>query len=79
MELKMMMQNFDQAKTHRELKKMIDEVDRENRGEISYNDFLFMMLGKKNSVLKMILKFQNMSGGNSKRFVFIIILYVSLF
>ena len=79
MELKMMMQNFDQAKTHRELKKMISEVDRENRGEISYNDFLFMMLGKKNSVLKMILKFQNMSGGNSKRFVFIIILYVSLF
>jgi allograft inflammatory factor 1 len=79
MELKMMMQNFDQAKTHRELKKMIDEVDRENRGEISYNDFLFMMLGKKNSVLKMILKFQRMSGGNSKRFVFIIILYVSLF
>lgn len=58
MELKRMMEKLDQAKTHLELKKMIAEVDRENRGAISYNDFLFMMLGKKSSVLKLILKFE---------------------
>ncbi|XP_057317354.1 allograft inflammatory factor 1-like [Hydractinia symbiolongicarpus] len=58
MELKMMMEKLEQAKTHLELKKMISEVDRENRGAISYNDFLFMMLGKKSSVLKLILKFE---------------------
>ncbi|CAH1782926.1 unnamed protein product [Owenia fusiformis] len=58
MELKMMMEKLEQAKTHLELKKMIAEVDREDRGSISYNDFLFMMLGKKNSVLKLILKFE---------------------
>jgi len=58
MELKMMMEKLDQAKTHLELKKMIAEVDRENRGAISYNDFLFMMLGKKSSVLKLILIFE---------------------
>ena len=57
-ELKLMMEKLDQAKTHLELKKMIAEVDRENRGAISYNDFLYMMLGKKNSVLKLILKFE---------------------
>ena len=32
MELKMMMEKLGQAKTHLELKKMIAEVDRENRG-----------------------------------------------
>jgi len=58
MELKQMMEKLGQAKTHLELKKMIAEVDRENRGAISYNDFLFMMLGKKSSVLKLILKFE---------------------
>jgi len=58
MELKRMMEKLDQAKTHLELKKMIAEVDREQRGSISYNDFLFMMLGKKSSVLKLILKFE---------------------
>ena len=34
MELKMMMEKLGQAKTHLELKKMIAEVDRENRGLI---------------------------------------------
>lgn len=58
MELKAMMERLSQAKTNLELKKMIAEVDRENRGSISYNDFLFMMLGKKSSVLKLILKFE---------------------
>merc|ERR1719494_1282747 len=51
------MESLDQTKTHLELKKMIAEVDRENRGAISYNDFLYMMLGKSTSVLKKVLKF----------------------
>lgn len=33
MDLKRMMENLDQAKTHREITKMIAEVDRENRGK----------------------------------------------
>merc|ERR1712168_131248 len=62
-ELKLMMEKLDQAKTHLELKKMIKEVDREGRGAISYNDFLYMMLGGKNSVLKLILKFEKAMKG----------------
>ena len=62
-ELKLMMEALDQAKTHLEVRKMIREVDRENRGAISYNDFLYMMLGKKNSVLKLILKFEKAMKG----------------
>ncbi|XP_030845527.1 allograft inflammatory factor 1-like [Strongylocentrotus purpuratus] len=58
MELKRMMEKLDQAKTHLELKKMIAEVDRRNSGSISFNDFVFMMLGKKSSILKMILMFE---------------------
>jgi allograft inflammatory factor 1 len=57
-ELKMLMEKLDQAKTHLELKKMIAENDRENRGSISYNDFVHMMVGKKNSIFKMILMFE---------------------
>ena len=48
-----MMEKLDQAKTHLELKKMIAEVDRRNSGSISFNDFVFMMLGRKSSILKM--------------------------
>jgi len=66
MELKMMMEKLDQAKTHLELKKMILEVDRENRGAISYNDFVYMMLGGKTSVLKLILKFEEKMRGKEK-------------
>ena len=39
MELKRMMEKLGQAKTHLELKKMISEVDRENRGNT-----LFLLL-----------------------------------
>lgn len=66
MELKMMMEKLDQAKTHLELKKMISEVDRENLGAISYNDFVYMMLGGKTSVLKLILKFEKAMRGKEK-------------
>lgn len=58
MELKRMMEKLGQAKTHLELKKMIAEVDKTNSGTIHYNEFLDMMLGKKSSVLKLILMFE---------------------
>mmetsp|Transcript_55749 Transcript_55749/g.90842 ORF Transcript_55749/g.90842 Transcript_55749/m.90842 type:complete len:150 (+) Transcript_55749:67-516(+) len=58
MELKRMMEKLGQAKTHLELKKMIAEVDTTNSGTISYPEFLTMMLGKKSSVLKLILMFE---------------------
>lgn len=58
MELKQMMEKLGQAKTHLELKKMIAEVDTTNSGTISYMEFLDMMLGKRNSVLRIILMFE---------------------
>ena len=48
-----MMEKLGQAKTHLELKKMIAEVDTTNSGTITYWEFIVMMLGKKNSVLRM--------------------------
>ena len=57
----MMMEKMGQPKTHLELKKMIKEVDREDTGSISYNDFLFMMLGKASPVLKLILMFEKVA------------------
>ena len=53
MELKMMMEKLGQAKTHLELKKMIEEVDRTNSGTIKYDDFLYMMLDKRSSILQL--------------------------
>ena len=53
MELKQMMEKLGQAKTHLELKKMIAEIDTDDSGTINYTEFLHMMLGKKNSILKM--------------------------
>ncbi|KAI6658091.1 Allograft inflammatory factor 1 [Oopsacas minuta] len=58
MELKRMMEKLGQAKTHLELKKMIAEVDTNDSGTIHYHEFLTMMLGKKNSILKIILMFE---------------------
>merc|ERR1712079_831714 len=66
MELKQMMEKLGQAKTHLELKKMIAEVDTTNSGTISYSEFLTMMLGKKNSILKIILKFEEMKKEKAK-------------
>ena len=53
MELKQMMEKLGQAKPHLELKKMIAEIDTDDSGTINYTEFLNMMLGKKNSILKM--------------------------
>jgi len=61
MGLKMLMEDLGQAKTHAELKKMIKEVDKTNKGAISYFEFLEMMLGKNNSILKTILMFEEMA------------------
>lgn len=54
MELKQMMEKLGQAKTHLELKKMIAEIDTDGSNTINYTEFLNMMLGKKNSILKML-------------------------
>ncbi|CAE1269071.1 AIF1 [Acanthosepion pharaonis] len=58
MDVKRMMEKLGQAKTHLELKKMIAEVDRTGTGVITYQDFVLMMLGKKSSILKLILMFE---------------------
>ncbi|XP_063689671.1 allograft inflammatory factor 1-like [Bolinopsis microptera] len=58
MELKYMLEKLEQPKTHLEIKKMIETVDSTDKGTINYPDFLIMMLGGKNSVLRMILIFE---------------------
>jgi len=60
-ELKLMMEKLGQPKTHLELKKMIGQVDRTGRGAITFMDFLDMMLGKTNSILKKILQFEELA------------------
>lgn len=61
MELKRMMEKLGQPKTHLELKKMIAEVDTNNSGTIHYDEFLNMMLGKRSTILKLILMFEEKS------------------
>jgi len=57
-ELKLMLEKIGQPKTHLECKKMIKEIDKTNSGTINYREFLDMMLGSKNSVLRLILLFE---------------------
>ncbi|CAL8249465.1 unnamed protein product [Boreogadus saida] len=58
MGLKRMLEKMGKAKTHLELKRILSQV---SAGEtISYRDFLHMMLGKSNSILKLILMFEDM-------------------
>jgi len=57
-ELKLMLEKIGQPKTHLECKKMIKEIDKTNSGTINYREFLDMMLGSKNSVLRLILVFE---------------------
>lgn len=66
MELKMMLEKLGQAKTHLELKKMIQEVDTTDSGTISYREFLNMMLGSKSTVLKLILLFEEKTKAKEK-------------
>ncbi|XP_048587680.1 allograft inflammatory factor 1 [Nematostella vectensis] len=58
--LKLVMEKLGQAKTHLELKKMIAEIDTTDSGTIFYNEFVTMMLGKSNAILKIILMFEEM-------------------
>ncbi|XP_041963473.1 allograft inflammatory factor 1-like [Alosa sapidissima] len=60
MGLKRMLEKLGVAKTHLELKKMMSEVvgDKESRDTISYTDFLNMMLGKRNAILRLILMYE---------------------
>lgn len=60
MSLKLMMEKMGQAKTHLEITKMIKEIDTTNSGTISYKEFLWMMLGGKSTILKLILFFESM-------------------
>nr|AHZ89388.1 allograft inflammatory factor-1 [Hirudo medicinalis] len=61
MELKQMLEKIGQPKTHLECKKMIKEVNKSDTGTICYTEFLDMMLGAKNSVLRLILLFEEKS------------------
>lgn len=58
MELKHMLEKIGQPKTHLECKKMIKEVNKRDSDTINYREFLDMMLGAKNSVLRLILLFE---------------------
>ncbi|KAI3360943.1 hypothetical protein L3Q82_013146 [Scortum barcoo] len=61
MGLKRMLEKLGLAKTHLELKKMMSEVvGGTSKETISYTDFLNMMLGKRNAILKLILMFEGM-------------------
>ncbi|XP_056901415.1 allograft inflammatory factor 1-like isoform X2 [Takifugu flavidus] len=61
MGLKRMLEKLGVAKTHLELKKMMSEViGGASKDTISYHDFLNMMLGKRNAILKLILMFEGM-------------------
>nr|XP_046256682.1 allograft inflammatory factor 1-like [Scatophagus argus] len=61
MGLKRMLEKLGLAKTHLELKKMMSEVVGDSaKDTISYHDFLNMMLGKRNAILKLILMFEGM-------------------
>ncbi|KAI1886089.1 hypothetical protein AGOR_G00210430 [Albula goreensis] len=57
MGLKRMLEKLGVAKTHLELKKMMSEIVGA-RDTISYTDFLTMMLGKRNAILRIILMFE---------------------
>ncbi|XP_041725322.1 allograft inflammatory factor 1 [Coregonus clupeaformis] len=59
MGLKRMLEKLGVAKTHLELKKMMaDVVGGTARDTFCYTDFLNMMLGKRNSILRLILMFE---------------------
>nr|XP_057940715.1 allograft inflammatory factor 1-like [Doryrhamphus excisus]XP_057940716.1 allograft inflammatory factor 1-like [Doryrhamphus excisus] len=68
MGLKRMLEKLGVAKTHLELKKMMSEVaGGPSKETISYSDFLTMMLGQRNAILKLILMFEGMSKEEERR------------
>jgi len=64
-ELGRAMERLGKPKNQIELRKMIAEVDDDKDGQISYREFLVMMLGKKSSVLALILKFEGLAKQNA--------------
>ncbi|CAG5131483.1 unnamed protein product, partial [Candidula unifasciata] len=66
MDVKYLLEQLGQAKTHLEVMKMIKEVDSTQRDAINYNDFVKMMLGPKSSVLKIILQFEGLGKPKEK-------------
>jgi len=53
-----MMEKLGKPTNMLDVTKMIAEVDTNKSGTINYNEFIEMMLGKKSSVLKIILMFE---------------------
>lgn len=67
MGLKRMLEKLGVAKTHLELKKMMSEVvGGTSRDTINYTDFVSMMLGKRNAILRIILMFEDMGKEETK-------------
>ncbi|BFZ09391.1 hypothetical protein BsWGS_12430 [Bradybaena similaris] len=66
MDVKYLLQQLGQAKTHLEVVKMIKEVDSTQKDAINYTDFVKMMLGPKSSVLKIILQFEGLGKPKEK-------------
>ena len=66
MGLKQMLEKLGQTKTHLELMKIIKEVDTTGSGTINYREFLWMMLGGTNSILRLILFFENAAKDEEK-------------
>jgi allograft inflammatory factor 1 len=59
-ELGIAMEKIGKPKNALQLRKMIAEVDSNNSGTITFDEFLVMMLGSKSSVLRLILMYEAM-------------------
>ncbi|XP_030638244.1 allograft inflammatory factor 1-like [Chanos chanos] len=66
MGLKRMLEKLGVAKTHLELKKIMTEVVGGNAETIGYTDFLNMMLGKRNAILRLILMYEEKARGDQQ-------------
>ncbi|XP_071948369.1 allograft inflammatory factor 1-like [Antedon mediterranea] len=56
-----MLEKLGKNKNILEIKKMIAQVDLDGSGTINYHEYVQMMLGKKNSILRIILMFEEKS------------------
>ncbi|XP_071485504.1 allograft inflammatory factor 1-like [Diadema antillarum] len=53
-----MLEKLEQPKNTLEIRKMIKEVDLNNSGTINFSEFVKLMLGGKNSILRIIMMFE---------------------
>ncbi|XP_062929715.1 allograft inflammatory factor 1-like isoform X1 [Mobula hypostoma] len=67
MSLKQMLEKLGVPKTHLEVKKMISEATGGSSETISYRNFVIMMLGKRSTVLRLIMMFEGKSDGNGSK------------